>query len=64
EILKCYGVTALWRQSYLRGKSTLIWKKHFHRQNVNYSGSGTKHFHQKKREAVRRGWLLFTLTKI
>jgi hypothetical protein len=20
EILKCYGVTALWRQSYLRGK--------------------------------------------
>ena len=49
EILKCYGVTALWRQSYLRGKSTLIWKKHFHRQNVNYSGSGTKHFHQKKK---------------
>ena len=26
EILKCYGVTALWRQSWLRGKSTLIWK--------------------------------------
>ena len=36
EILKCYGVTALWRQSYLRGKKTIIFAKklffvlHFH----------------------------------
>ena len=27
EILKCYGVTALWRQSYLRGKKTIIFAK-------------------------------------
>ena len=27
EILKCYGVTALWRQSYLRGKKIIFAKK-------------------------------------
>ena len=27
EILKCYGVTALWRQSYLRGKKQLFLQK-------------------------------------